>query len=88
AYLVLESGLELDNLDYAHAIVVGDAPWGRLGWSVGGGDLDGDGAIELVIGAPERDVGDRIGAGSVFVFPGSVRERVEVSRAIASWDGR
>ncbi|MEQ1569868.1 MAG: FG-GAP repeat protein, partial [Myxococcota bacterium] len=35
AYRVLESGLELDNLDYAHAIVVGDAPWGRLGWSVG-----------------------------------------------------
>ncbi|MEQ1501847.1 MAG: integrin alpha, partial [Myxococcota bacterium] len=45
---------------------------GRLGWAVAGGDVDGDGAIDLVVSAPEADI-DGIGVGAVYVFDGALR---------------
>lgn len=73
AYLVLGPGTAAGGLDAAAAVVLGDTERGRLGWAVAGGDIDGDGAVDLVVSAPEADVGDQIGAGLVYTFPGSVR---------------
>ncbi|MCK6507772.1 hypothetical protein L6R53_31135, partial [Myxococcota bacterium] len=39
------------------------------GGAVAAADLDGDGAAELIVGAPEAD-GDEAGAGQVYVLPG------------------
>ncbi len=40
----------------------------EFGAVVSGGDLDGDGLSELIIGAPRRDVGELADAGAVYVF--------------------
>ena len=37
------------------------------------GDLGGDGLIELILGAPESDSGDALGAGAVHIFSASLR---------------
>jgi hypothetical protein len=37
----------------------------------GGGDIDGDGVPDLVVGAPEGSPGGRVSAGSVFAFSGA-----------------
>jgi FG-GAP repeat len=48
----------------------GDSTGDRFGWSVGiAGDVDGDGVVDFVVGAPLDDVGGR-SSGSVFVFSG------------------
>jgi hypothetical protein len=48
----------------------GDSAGDRFGWSVSfAGDVNADGVIDFVVGAPLDDVGGR-GSGSVFVFSG------------------
>jgi hypothetical protein len=51
------------SLGSAHASVL------YLGWAVGMADFNGDGADELVIGAPGLSVSGVSGAGGVFVYP-------------------
>jgi hypothetical protein len=62
AYLVLGPGAEPD-LELARALFLGDVAYGRLGWAVGG--LQSAEGLLIVASAPEADVGDTIGAGSV-----------------------
>jgi hypothetical protein len=73
AYLLLGPAQGADDLDSADAVFLGEVALGRLGWSVAAGDLGADGQGELVLGAPEADVGDSIGVGVVYVFPGTAR---------------
>jgi hypothetical protein len=40
----------------------------RFGWSVAGGDLDGDGLSDLIVGAPYHDPKDRKNAGRVYIY--------------------
>ncbi len=74
AYLVLASSIgEIASVDEADAILLGDVAFGRLGWAVAGGDVDGDGAIELLVSAPEADVDGGVGVGQVWVFGSDAR---------------
>lgn len=60
----------------------GPERFASFGSSVAGGlDVDGDGAPDIVVGAPDASPGGRIGAGSVFVFSGATGE------LLFRWDG-
>ncbi len=43
----------------------------RLGFAMTTGDFDGDGRVDLAVGAPGESIGSEASAGAVFVFPGS-----------------
>jgi hypothetical protein len=49
------------------------APNDRLGWSLAAGDFDGDGRSDLVLGAPYKDIVDRVNGGAVFIRLGSAQ---------------
>jgi hypothetical protein len=77
AYLVLGASLDrIADIDGADAILLPEAPRGRFGSAVAGGDLDGDGVFELYVSAPEADVDGITGVGEVVVFPATVRGTV------------
>lgn len=60
--------VDLDEL--SHRIVHGDSANSQLGYAISGGvDLTGDGALDLVLGAPTRANG-AIRPGAVWVVPG------------------
>lgn len=42
----------------------------RFGTTLGAGDFNGDGKADLVIGAPDEDVGEDVAAGAVYVLHG------------------
>ena len=59
---------ELSVSDYAEAVVDGDAASDRFGYALASaGDVDGDGAAELLVGAPYADEGASSG-GVVYLF--------------------
>jgi len=72
-YLLLGPATNVHDLEAADAILLGDVALGRFGWAVAAGDVDGDGASDLVIAAPESDVDGIVGAGAVHAFASSVR---------------
>lgn len=58
------------------------------GWSVsGGGDVNSDGIDDLLIGAPDSDVGEKVAAGKVYVLFGSGTIGFSGSVNLASLDG-
>jgi hypothetical protein len=73
AYLLLGPAQGDGDLDSSDAVFLGEVALGKLGWSVAAGDIGGDGLGELVVGAPEADVGGSLGVGAVYVFPGTGR---------------
>ncbi|MDP6933369.1 MAG: integrin alpha, partial [Myxococcota bacterium] len=83
AYLVLGPQDRDTSLSNADATIVGVDGSDDPGFSVGGGgDLDGDGMNDLLLGAYMDDSGG-VGAGAVFVFLGPVTGEVETSEADA-----
>jgi hypothetical protein len=74
AYLVLASQVgAIATIDEAAAILLPAASGGTFGAAVAGGDLDGDGVPELIVGAPLAKVGGDLGVGRVLVFDGAAR---------------
>lgn len=55
---------DLPDASYAGSVVCAG-----LGSAVGAADVDGDGSQELLLGAPQTEVGGSNGAGAVFVVP-------------------
>ena len=74
AYLFLSSGVtsggDYDLQDDADSIWSGADSEDHLGHSVGGGDVDGDGYDDLLLGAPFADQG-QTNSGSVYLIYGS-----------------
>lgn len=64
-----DPGVSFDDLRAGRGgfAIEGDEINGELGWSVSGGDIDGDGLDDVVVGVPYADVGDIEDAGRVIV---------------------
>ncbi|MBK8978959.1 MAG: FG-GAP repeat protein [Planctomycetes bacterium] len=72
-YVEVHSGRTGELLRKIRGEGVGD----RFGWNVSAiGDLDRDGKPDLLIGAPFRDVGDKLDAGAFYVCSGATGERL------------
>ncbi len=76
-----DSGLSSDGEQRWHQSIedidgVAEA-FDRFGQSLTAGDYDGDGAADLVIGAPLEDVGERTDAGAINVIYGSIDEGLD-----------
>ena len=72
----------------ADASIVGTTASAYVGVLVaGGGDLDGDGLGDLMVGATGENGGGTSGAGALFVFSGPVSGDVDTSAATARIDG-
>ena len=69
-------------IDESSTLVPGDAGTSKFGYSVAVGDQDGDGRAEVVVGAPNKNVGGQDQAGAVTVLPGSASGLVGVG---ATW---
>ncbi|MBT3221625.1 MAG: hypothetical protein HN348_21295 [Proteobacteria bacterium] len=81
AYLVLGPMSGDSHLSDAEAVVTGEF---TTGTSVSGGDTDGDGIADLLIGAPERGLGQK---GSAFLLLGPVSGTVKLNSADAQLKG-
>ena len=84
------NGCELDrmiDLSHADARLVGEGDGDHSGWSVAaGGDIDGDGFDDILVGAYEDDQGGDF-AGAVFVFYGPVTGSINLNLADAKLVG-
>ena len=67
----------------AASILVGDHAGGDLGTGLAGGDLDGDGLSDLIVGVPHHDLSLH---GALYVFPGAVGGlAADLTPADAAW---
>lgn len=66
--------------------IVGEFAEDQAGWSVAGGDLDGDGYDDVVIGAIGADSSERVDAGRVFLVDGS-KIRLSTTMELKVQDG-
>ncbi|MCB9746285.1 MAG: FG-GAP repeat protein [Alphaproteobacteria bacterium] len=66
----------------ADAVLRGEAKYSYAGAAVGGGDLDGDGLAELVIGAPDYGAD-----GTVYVLMGPISGELDLGAADATLTG-
>ena len=65
----LRRGTSIDLLNSADGWrLIGEAPRDRAGASVAGGDVDGDGIAEILIGAPRHDV-KQLDEGAAYLLP-------------------
>ena len=75
------------DLSGAHARLVGEGPGDHAGWSVAsGGDIDGDGFDDVLVGAYEDAEGGDF-AGAVFVFYGPLLGSINLNLADAKLVG-
>jgi len=70
------SGL-MDDVD-ANVALYGSKSGDHAGYSLAGGDLDGDGFGDLVIGTPKRDPGTGTDAGTVHVVMGGISGELDL----------
>ena len=75
------------ELSIADATLLGEATLDMAGWSVAGpGDVDGDGYADLLVGAIGADHGGT-SSGSAYLMLGPVTGTVDLSSALARFDG-
>lgn len=85
AVYVIPGPADLPGVFAAPTVLVGLTPFAQFGHSVAVvPDANGDGSNELLIGAPYRDDGDRLGAGAAFLFHSPLPARVEDAGATAT----
>jgi hypothetical protein len=65
----LESGASYDLIDDADVVMSEEISYDYFGQTLGGGDLDGDGADELIVAAPGRDT-EEYGVGCISILRG------------------
>jgi hypothetical protein len=71
--VAVKAGTVIDLNDYpspARLVIDGGATQDYAGSAVAAGDLNGDGAADIIIGAPDADPGGRLSAGEVYVVYG------------------
>ena len=80
--------LELSALDGTNGFRLrGVSPGDRTGWSVdGAGDVNGDGIDDVIVGASEADLDDKLNAGESYVVFGT-RAGFAANLELASLDG-
>ncbi|MDP6931879.1 MAG: FG-GAP-like repeat-containing protein, partial [Myxococcota bacterium] len=78
AYLVLGPISGTTSLSAAEGVLYGEEEESQAGWSVGGGDLDGDGYDDLVVGAPYASDGAD-GGGVVYLLDGPVSGSLDLA---------
>ncbi|MEL6342577.1 MAG: MopE-related protein, partial [Myxococcota bacterium] len=87
AYLIFGPATGSMSLSAADAVFTGEAAGDQAGVSVsGGGDLDGDGYDDLIIGAQMNDRG-ATDAGATYVFYGPISGNISLSAADADFVG-
>ena len=86
AYLVLGPPTSTVNLADADAKLVGEAASNKAGRSTAGGDIDGDGLADIIVGADENAEGGT-GAGAAYVVYGPVNGTVTLAAADAKLVG-
>ncbi|MCK6528025.1 FG-GAP-like repeat-containing protein [Myxococcota bacterium] len=75
------------DLSLADAKIVGEASGDKAGWSVAGGsDTDGDGYLDLLVGAPQHDAGGA-DAGAAYLVRGPFLGAMSLSTAAAKLVG-
>ena len=81
-------GLEpIIDLSQSSSRLIGERPGDHAGWAVsGGGDINGDGYGDILVGAYEDDEGGEF-AGAAYVFFGPVAGSLNLSRADAKLVG-
>jgi hypothetical protein len=84
AYLVLGGDLSRSSLGEADAILDGESPSDRAGDKVdGGGDVDGDGVLDLLVSAPNYSLDESLSGGAIYVVSGDTRGTVSLGDATA-----
>ncbi|HND33773.1 MAG TPA: MopE-related protein, partial [Myxococcota bacterium] len=68
AYVVYGPVTGTFNLSGADTKITGVGSASYLGAQVAGGDMDGDGADDVFVGAPSYDYGSRTNSGAIYVF--------------------
>jgi len=71
---------------YGQASLGADEQGDEFGWSLAAGDLDGDGADDLAVGAPGEKPGSAPRAGFVFLFRGQLHQAAGPA-ALVPWVG-
>ncbi len=61
----------LSDLNFGQAGLDFNQDGDRFGWAVATGDFNGDGLVDLAVGAPGKTIGDAVHAGCVYVFKGT-----------------
>jgi hypothetical protein len=76
----------MDVFDRAKWIITGEMTGDRFGFSVSSGDLDADGAADLIIGSRQHLVANHSpnfeDAGAVYVFYGANLKILSIARAV------
>ena len=80
AYIVSGEVQGTLSLDEAHAVALGATSGDLAGHAVSGGDINGDGYADLLVGAPESDLGGNA-AGAAFVVLGPTTGETELTEA-------
>jgi hypothetical protein len=79
AVIVIEGGLDPVHSLWYEDLLTGSSsgPWEQFGSALSAADFDGDGAVDLAVGAPGETVGGLAGAGAVFVLRGNAGNGLE-----------
>ena len=80
AYLISGGNLGTLSLESATAVLQGATAGDLAGFALAGGDVDGDGYSDVLVGAPENDMGGNA-AGAAYLVRGPISGAVDLASA-------